>query len=600
MFNYRNPGNISRYVLVAACLFLVFFRITNINEKELGWDVLGYYISLPATFIYGDPMLKDIEWLKDVNEEQDLADTLYMITENDRGEKMYFFLFGMAFFYLPFFLIALLFSGISGYPVDGFSAPFIYLQVIGAIVYTVIGLIVLRKVLLKYFKDSIVSVVIVLLVFGTNYINHLTIKNLETVNILFMLTAIMLWSTIKWHETYRFKYMLLAGIVFTLTGLVKPSEVFVILIPLLWNITGISGFKRKLQLLYTYRKQLIITILICIPLALPQLFYWYIKTGNIFYDSYKNPGIGLDFLSPHIIDVLFSYRKGWLLYTPLMIFALAGFYNMFKQNRMIFFALFGYFIISFWVISSWTEWWYGASYSCRPVIALYPVLALSLGYFITWIYRQKPILKLIFTIVALILVALNQFQWWQYRNYILDPYRTTKEYYMAVFLKKHVPEEAKRLLLVHRDFSGKMEFKDRSDYTKIKLNLSTDTSIDNDSTIVIGPEDEFADLINIRYKDLTSTDHAWIVLSYYLEIIDSSHNHAPLTVFTMEHAGQSYAYKSYTNENNNISSELGFYYEHHYLTPELRKRNDKLKVYYWNNNKSHVRISSLQAHMYLK
>lgn len=70
---------------------------------------------------------------------------------------------------------------------------------------------------------------------------------------------------------------------------------------------------------------------ICLLLVMPQMLYWHYKTGMYIYDSYKNPGVGLDYLSPHIINVLFSYRKGWLLYTPVMIFSLIGFYFLYKK-----------------------------------------------------------------------------------------------------------------------------------------------------------------------------------------------------------------------------------------------------------------------------
>jgi hypothetical protein len=65
--------------------------------------VLGYYLYLPASFIYDDPFPDDITWLEKLNDENHLAGTLYMVSTDDKGNKIYFFLMGTALFYLPFF-----------------------------------------------------------------------------------------------------------------------------------------------------------------------------------------------------------------------------------------------------------------------------------------------------------------------------------------------------------------------------------------------------------------------------------------------------------------------------------------------------------------
>jgi len=44
-----------------------------------------------------------------------------------------------------------------------------------------------------------------------------------------------------------------------------------------------------------------------------------------------NPGEGLELLQPHILKVLFSFRKGWFIYTPMMIFTVMGFWQMYKN-----------------------------------------------------------------------------------------------------------------------------------------------------------------------------------------------------------------------------------------------------------------------------
>ncbi|MDP4292699.1 MAG: hypothetical protein Q8908_16585, partial [Bacteroidota bacterium] len=463
------------------CLFISVYRLNNVNRKEISWDVLGYYLYLPSTFIYHQPLLRDIGWLEKINKEKDLAGTLYMVSSNDKGEPIYFFLMGMALFFLPFFFLGHILALLSGFPADGFSPPYQYAMVIGGIFYTIIGLIFLRKILKHFFSEGITSLVLLIVVFGTNYIHHFTLKDLETGPVLFMLVSILLWHTIQWHQEPKRRYLIIIGSSLVLVGLVKPSELCVILLPLLWNVYSWSTLKEKFRLFYLNRKDLLITALICLCIAIPQMAYWLIRTGHLFYDSYKNPGVGLDFLSPHIIDVLFSYRKGWLVYTPVMIFALAGFYFLYKENRKLFPALIAYFLVSFYLIASWTEWWYGSAFSNRPLITVYPVLSICLGYCLLGLQKKGTTIKAIAGAVIVMLVMLNQFQWWQLKHYILDPYRTTKAYYWATFLKTSVQDSDKELLLVNRSFTGNNLFDHREQYVQTVLKVQDWKNIKNDN-----------------------------------------------------------------------------------------------------------------------
>ncbi len=599
--------SISLFTLLGIFCFIALFRINRVEPNEISWDVLGYYLYLPATFVHHDPLLKDITWLEQVNAERNLTGTLYQLTWNKKGEPMYFFLMGQAILYLPFFLCGHLYAGLFGFTTDGFSMPYQYSMVIGGIIFTLIGLFYLRKILLKYFNEWITSIVLIIIVFGTNVIHHLTTKDLETVNVLFMLTALIVWNTIQWHENYKPKHIIAIGILFTLIGLVKPSEVFVILIPILWNVTSIKSFKDKIALLFEHRKPILIAIGLGFLIALPQMIYWFIKTGRPIFDSYNNPGVGLDFTSPHTLDVLFSYRKGWLIYTPVMIFSLIGFYFLFKQNKKIFYASLFYFLISFYILSSWTEWWYGAAYSCRPVIAEFPILAITLASFLTFISRQNRIIKILTFPVIAFFIFLNQFQWWQFKNYIIDPYRTTKEYFWATFLKTKVSEEQRSLLMVFRDFTGKMEFNDREKYSCKELLInnfenSNEKGIIKEETnafLRIDGENEFYPIMEKEFKDITHKDHAWIVVNMDVRSSDSIQANRPQVVRAMHYHNWAYGYNSMKILPDTVSNKW-YHIEMVYLTPEIRTKHDHFKCYIWNPGKLVFEVDNLKIEAYEK
>lgn len=568
---------ISPSLLVILLLFsgLVIFRSNNIDKKEISWDVFGYYLPLVATFNYDDPMLHDRAWVDKLNAEKQLSGTVYQISSNDEGTPMYFFLFGMSYFYALFYFIGDLFAGWTGYAQDGFSLPYQLALVYGCMIYTLIGLLYFRKILLNFFHERTTVLVILMIVLGTNYTHHMSLKNLETVNVLFMLATILIWNTIQWHKQNKFINLLGIGLSVTLMALVKPSEILFLFLPLLWNVTDIQSFRGKWKLILSKKTEFLSVIVLCFLIASPQMFYWHSKTGHWIYDTYKNAGVGLDVFSPHIWNSLFSYRKGWLLYTPIMVFSLIGMYYVYKNNRTIFPAILITLFVSSYIVFSWTEWWYGAGFSNRPMITYYALLGICLGYFLQQVYTWKISFKVFFAGIILFLVFLNQFQWWQLRQYILDPYRTTKEYYWATFLKTSVTPKQQELLLVNRDFSGNENFDNKREYrAKTKVNLQFDTEKDG---VYFSPStDEFGFPQRIPFNTLSSKDHVWVEVSFDYKSNNSGEPN--LVAFAMERKNGAYGYKTYELENDSVNWKSKTIY---YLTPEIRNHKDVLKMDLW-------------------
>lgn len=578
--------------LISISLFV--YRLGNVSNQEFSWDVLGYYLPLPATFIEADPLLDDKTWVEELNNDKKLSGTLYQVSSTPDGDPMYFFLFGMSFFYSLFFLIGHWFSAILGFTQDGFSEPYQIAVVLGCMIYVAIGLFLIRKILLTYFNEKITGILIVILVFGTNYIHHLTLKNLEPIAVLFMLSSFVLWQTIRWHLDYEFKNLLGIAVGISLMTLVKPSEILFVLVPILWGVFNKTSLMQKMRICYQKKYEFLIVFLICAVIFIPQIAYWYTKTGQFIYDSYKNPGVGLDLFSPHILDALLSYRKGWLLYTPVMIFALIGFYFLWVQNRKIFPALFIAFIICFYIVASWTEWWYGAGFSLRPMITYYPLLLIPLGYFIKTILTQNKIWLngALFSSLAFC-VFLNQFQWWQLKNGVLDPYRTTKEYYWATFLKTNVSEADKKLLLVNREIWGKTAFSNKDEYTSKTIIRKNFNELPK-GFLESNENQEFALSNRIPFENLTQKDHVWVKMNFkYL-----APNNAKISLALMVDREEGpYGYMTFP-----LDSCNGKWHEMtiEYLTPEIRNVKDEFKFDFWKENPSNLYIDDFETIIFEK
>lgn len=596
----------SLIALLFSCLFILLFRVNNISEKETSWDVLGYYLPLPATFIYEDPLMEDRTWIEEINEERQLTGTLYQISTNDKNEPIYFFLLGMAILYLPFFLIGHGWAYFSGTPLDGFGMPYQYAMVLGAMLYTFIGLIYLRKILQQYFSDKITAVLILIVVFATNYSHHLTLKNLETVNVLFMFVALIIWNTTQWHKTHKLLNLIAIGMFITFMSLVKPSEILILFVPLLWGVYSIETAKAKLKLISKYRIQFVYAFSLCIVLALPQMGYWWVRTGHLFYDSYKNPGVGLDVFSPYILESLFSYKKGWLVYTPVMVLSLVGFYFLVKKAKQEKLSLLTYFLISFYIIVSWTEWWYGAGFSNRPLITIYPILAISMGFLLVEVNKKSRVLKVGVVLFVLACTFLNQFQWWQLRNGILEPYRTTKEYYWATFLATEATANDKEKLLIHRDFGEDYIFQDEESYQLVKTIEYNFDTLQGDFVISdvggnkfsrFDESRQYSTTFQEKYRDLTQKDHLWVRVKVDCRYTNQTENKNPSLVISMERKEGAYGYYARKIRSDFISEEWNTF-SLDYLTPNIRDRSDFLKVFVWNQGKSNFDMDNLKIELF--
>lgn len=132
-----------------------------------------------------------------------------------------------------------------------------------------------------------------------------------------------------------------------------------------------------------------------------QLFYWKFQTGNWIYWSYGSESFY--FLKPHLIEGLIGFRKGWFLYTPLMILGCVG---LFMSPKRIALSITLFLMLFTYVVFSWWNWWYGGSLGCRPMLDVYVFLAVGLAYFYQYIQNhQKKYVKIMLSTITILFVV---------------------------------------------------------------------------------------------------------------------------------------------------------------------------------------------------
>lgn len=427
----RSRSGLSLLVCILCFGVFILIRVLSVQPdirsvKVATSDALGYYMYLPGTFIYHD--LKELKWYPKIDSIYRPTSSFYQAGKFKNGNYVFKYLSGTAIVYSPFFFAAHYLAPHFGYPQDGFSFPYQLAICIASLIYAFLALLVLRKVLLYYFDDKVTAITILLVALATNLPQYVSVDAGMTHSFLFALYSFQLLVTILWYREPKAHWAFVIGLLIGLAAITRPTDAVMLLIPLLWNEPDKSSSKAKWRLVGEHKLHILIAGLGLFIGVLPQLVYWKYVTGGWVYDV----GSKWVFLDP-FWRVLFGWTNGWLIYTPVVIFFFVGLFLMkgrpFKRSVIVFF------IINTWIIISWFDWRYGATYSCRALVQSYPLLALSFASAVAWFLQSRW--RYAFFLLSIYLLSVNLFQIYQYDKGIIYFKEMNRLYYQAVYLNAH-------------------------------------------------------------------------------------------------------------------------------------------------------------------
>lgn len=431
----------SRYAIwtVAVVMTAIFlFGQRWSRGKVISEDVVIYYSFLPATFIYGDITMEF------AGHDAFFKDKIWgFYSEKGRTQK---YTMGLAMLYSPFFLLGHLSAVVTGAPPDGFSAPYTFWLQFSAVFYLILGLIFLRKILLRWFDDRIAALVLLTLAFGTNLFYYTAAQAPMPHAYLFALFSLFLWLCLRFFEAPNWWRSIALAAVGSLICLVRPSHILIWILPVLIGVYDRESLQARLRFVRTHYLKLLIWPLIALLVALPQLLYWKHMTGHWLHYSYREEGFF--FAQPAIWNGLFSFRNGWLLYTPVMAFAIGGLFLLRRYTSQFRYAFPVFLLLAGYLILSWWCWWYGGSFGSRVWIDLYPLLALGLAALLQFLLLENGKQWLRKGLIGLLLLfsLLNVFQSWQFTRGILHYDSMTARAWVAVFGRTEKPEGLESLL----------------------------------------------------------------------------------------------------------------------------------------------------------
>ncbi len=419
------------WLLIALVCFWHLFavRLNGDNWKyAIISDGAGYYAYLPATFIYKDLTFQFAEQKSPTYQSYPGCDVHFFGNRNAEGKRVNKYFIGTSILQAPFFLIAYFLSSTFDYPPGGYSFLFQAFICFAAIFYLLAGLYCIRKLLIKMkFRDSTIMLVLLLLFFGTNLYYYALEEPSMSHVYSFGIISFFLLTIFKLKENYSHKLIILFAITLALIILIRPTNgIIILLLPFFLDREEIKNIFKKL-----IRNKIVLLICILIPLLLffLQMLTWKLSGGHWKEDTYV--GESLDFSTPEMSNVLFSWRKGLFIYAPLLIFSVAGLFFVKPLSKKL--MLLGFLLLNIFIISSWHDWSYGGSFGMRPFVDSYAVFAVALAFFIDGI--RNAFVGLSLALLMTFFVFLNLFQVYQYHNAILPYEYMTWNKYKRIFLK---------------------------------------------------------------------------------------------------------------------------------------------------------------------
>ena len=388
-------------------------------------DAFSYYVYLPAWALHHDPSLQAVA--DDCCGGEFPAWTA-IIRWPVTGQWVNAHPIGEAVMIAPFFAAAHALTRWTNLSPDGFSLYYQHGAGLAGLCYVIAGLWFLHRLLARHFSSGVTVATLAALLAGTSLFHYATFDSAWSHAFTFALFSAFL-ERFDARRPGRWTDDVVLGAIAGLLILVRHTNA---LIPVCFY--GVAAVRRMLDTAADRRTSSLplIPAAVAALVVLPQLWLYHRATGHWIVSSYGS--LGFTFDSPHLAGVLVSPRKGLFFYAPLLLLAVPGLVALPGRLRDWRLPLALLFVVNTYIIASWWDWQFGASYGHRGFVDLYPAFALGLA--VTFSRAaSRPAPRAAVACAVTVLCALSLFQMLQYWHGILPMSDVTWPRYRATFLR---------------------------------------------------------------------------------------------------------------------------------------------------------------------
>ena len=317
-----------------------------------------YYVYLPAWFLYHDPLLAAVAddccggefpaWTAIIR----WPVTHHWVNAHPIGE---------AILIAPFFAVAHALTRWTNLSPDGFSPYYQHAAGLAGLFYVLAGLWFLRRLLGRHFSPGVVDASLAALLLGTSLLHYGTFDSVWSHAFSFALCAGLLERLDAWQPGST-RDDVLIGVLAALMILVRHTN---LLVPLFF----VAAVRSPRLALTAGRSRRWACCRSCGCITAPPATGWSARTDRSGSRSRRRICGACSAAS----------RKGAFFWAPLLLIAVAGFAWLPVSLRRWRAPAAALLAVHTYIIASWWDWQFGASYGHRGFVDVYPILALGLG-----------------------------------------------------------------------------------------------------------------------------------------------------------------------------------------------------------------------------
>lgn len=595
------------YSLVLCLVLSLFYLTTNRLNKDRWKEVIvsdgiGYYSYLPALFIYND-----LNYNYFYNDTLDYVAIRFGVGSfcypvNNKAVNKYYC--GAALAISPFFVLADIITNLVGNERDGYSFFYQASVAIAGLFYFLFGIWMLILFLRNQrIKEINIALVVLLFFLGTNLFYYALEQ--PYMSHVFSFSFLCWWLRISDLQAKNpkisrwFLLAFIAGIVI----IIRPVNA-ILLLSIFAVYPQLKDFKVQFLKLFKQPLVLIFSIFIFFSIIGIQSLLYYKACGKLWVDSYGNEGF--NFESPEIWNVLFSFRKGLFIYTPVLLLSFIGLFYFAKNYGKIRLAILCSVLVLFtYVISSWWYWAYGGSFGMRPFVEVYPLFIWIFAVFIDRI--SNVILKTLYVLISIFCIFLNQIQVYQsvisilpYENMNFEKYKRLFLHteFQFIYMFPSLPEPPKSDLIKGRKIGGNFNGFEEN-YGSILPFVDSKVRFSGKKSACVNKRlGEMANVFEFPLIKLIENADTlgWVVLN--VDILLENVDQDSKFVLSLTHENEVYFYESqfliHQIHKVNQWKNASFYFK----IPEMKSLDDKIMVSLSNNNSSSVWVDNLELTFY--
>ena len=284
-------------------------------------------------------------------------------------------------------------------PLDGYSVLYQFFICLGSIFYGLLGLFFLYKINRIFFEANIAAISVTTILLSTNLLNYY-ISEQAMPHIMSMFSvALFAYLCLRDYGTKAVQSYIYLGLSAGLMIMVRYQNALFMIVPLFELIFISFGRDKSCNDILISVGNGILFIVVLALVLIPQFVVWKVLYGN--FVVYTYPGEGFNFLSPKLIETLFSSRHGLISWTPIILLALGGYLLYFRQSKTIYWALLTCFLLQWYTNSSWHCWWFGNSFGGRAFINCTFIFTIGLSALIKRFYNKKIYLSVLFAVLIM-------------------------------------------------------------------------------------------------------------------------------------------------------------------------------------------------------